>query len=124
MSEFIVVDYHDTLRAGRVLEILRQRHPQWKGDLEGALVFVMHAHDQAFGAGWWKEQVHLSDDFLFQVRRLIRPGDSALALLVKEADPDQVIDEVQSYGGRVLHTSFTSQQDSLFQLGSAAGAFA
>ena len=124
MSEFIVVDYHDTLRAGRVLEVLRRRYPEWKGDLEDALVFVMHAHDQAFSAGWWKEQVRLSDDFLFQARRLIRPGDSAMAVLVKAADPDQVIDEVQRYGGRVLHIPFTSQQDALFQLGSAAGAFA
>src|SRR5262249_53586837 len=86
MSEFIVVDYHDTLRAGRVLELLRRRYPEWKGDLEDALVFVMHAREQAFSAGWWKEQVRLSDDFLFQARRLIRPGDSAMALLVKDAD--------------------------------------
>ena len=148
MSELIVVDYHDAQRAGEVLAALQARHPEWSADLEDSVVFLKHADEtirlarprkpshahtrgrtsrttgKTLNAEQWQEQMGLSDDFMLQVQRLIRPGDSALLMLIRAADPDLVIDEAQQFGGRVLHTSFTPQQDAQFQLGSAAAAWA
>ncbi|HLW03460.1 MAG TPA: DUF1269 domain-containing protein [Ktedonobacterales bacterium] len=148
MSELIVVDYHDALRAGEVLAALKARHPQWSADLEDAVVFLKHADEtmrivrqrkptdtqtqgtaprtagKTLSTEQWQEQMGLSDEFMLQVRRLIRPGDSALLMLIRDVDPDLVIDAAQQYGGRVLRTSVTSQQDAQFQLGSAAAAWA
>jgi uncharacterized membrane protein len=118
MSELIVVDYHDTLRARRVLSALQQRHPEWCADLADALVFVLRANGKALNTAGWQEQMRLSDDFLCRVRRLIRPGDSALVLLIRTADADQVLDAVQRYGGRVLHTSVTPCQAGPFRVAS------
>ena len=148
MSELIVVDYHDALRAGEVLAALKARHPEWRAELEDSMVFLKHADETIRFAGQrkptdaqthgiaprtagktlsteqWQEQLGLTDEFMLQIKRLIRPGDSALLMLIRTIDPDLVIDAAQQYGGRVLHTSITSQQDAQFQLGSAASAWA
>jgi uncharacterized membrane protein len=137
MSELIVVDYHDPRRAGEVLGALRRLHPEWSADLEDALVFVKQAGGkmrlagqnassretagEAISADWWKAQRGLTDDFMLQVRRLIRPGDSALFMLIRTSDPDLVIDEVQRYGGRLLQTSLTPSRDALIQADDQTG---
>jgi uncharacterized membrane protein len=122
MNELIIVDYHDALRAGRVLEALLERHPEWRADLADALVFVLHADKKALNTAGWQEQMRLSDSFLRRVKRLIRPGDSALVMLIRLADADLVLDAVQRYGGRVLHTSVIPRQDGPFRLASASAA--
>jgi uncharacterized membrane protein len=148
MSELIVADYHDALRAGEVLAALKARHPEWRVDLDNSVVFLKHADEtlriagqrkptdtqtqgvaprtagKTLSAEQWQDQLGLTDEFMLQVKRLVRPGDSALLMLIRTADPELVIDAAQQYGGRVLRTSFTPQQDAQFQLGSAAGAWA
>jgi uncharacterized membrane protein len=136
MSELIVVDYHDAQRAGEVLEALQTQHPEWSADLEDSMVFIKHADEtvrltrqrhladeqatksevsgtvgKALSAEQWQEHLGLPDDFMLQVQRLIRPGDSALLMLIKANDPDLVIDAVQQFGGRVLQTPFPPPQD-------------
>ena len=135
MSELSVVDYHDAARAGEVLAALKQAHPEWGSDLADAAVFVKHADEtvrvarqpsdapsvsKPLSVEAWQEQMGLTDAFMFQVQRLIRPGDSVLLMLIRAGDPDQVIDDMQQYGGRVLHTPFTSQQAEQFQSGLAS----
>ncbi len=134
MSELILVDYHDPHRAGEVLDALNAQHAEWSADLKDSVVFVKHADDTVrlvrpgqrskaqtgsaaqeladtlLSAARLQEHMGLPDDVLHQVRRLVRPGDSALLMRVRMADPDLVIDAVQSFGGRVLRASFTSQQ--------------
>ncbi len=46
MSELIIVDYHDPLRAGQVLATLRRLHPG-RSDLEGGVVLIKHASGKA-----------------------------------------------------------------------------
>lgn len=122
MSELIIVDYHDALRARRVLSALQQRHPEWCADLADALVFVLRADGKALNTAGWQEQMHLGDDFSRRVKRLIRPGDSALVMLVRMADADLVLDALHRYGGRVLHTSVIPCQEGPFRLVSASAA--
>ncbi len=122
MSELIVVGYHDALRAGRVLAALRQRHPEWCADLADALVFVLRADGKALNTAGWQEQMRLSDDFLRQVQRMIRPGDSALVLLIRTADADAVLDALHRYGGRVLHTPVMPCLDGPFRVVLASAA--
>ena len=110
--------------AGRVLAALRQRHPEWCADLADALVFVLRANGKALNTAGWQEQMHLNADFLCRVQRLIRPGDSALVLLIRTADVDLVLDALYRYGGRVLHTSVTPCQDGPFRVASESASAA
>ena len=75
MNELIIVDYHDALRAERVLTALREHHPEWGDELADALVFVQRADRKTLNTANWQEQMGLSDHFLRQLKRLIRPGD-------------------------------------------------
>ncbi len=166
VSELIVANYHDPLRAAQVLDTLRYWHADWSADLEDAVVLVKRADgkaqflatyspespDQAGGflgivldtlflpiagseglawrqngrrasrltnkalnAAWWQEQLGLADDFVHRVRRMIRPGDSALLILIRSADPDLVVDEIHRYGGRLLQATVTLYQDVLIR---------
>ncbi len=150
MSELIVVDYHDALRAGQVLYTLRHLRPEWSVDLEHAAALVRRGDGtvqlqqkaagsessagegcpaaslmgallealfppearsgERAGAAGRQEQVGLAADFMQRLNRLIRPGDSALLMLVNRGHADLVIDELGRYGGRLLHTPFTPQQ--------------
>ena len=122
MNELIIVDYHDALRAERVLAALREYHPEWGDELADTLVFVQRADKKALNTASWQEQMGLSDHFLRQLKRLIRPGDSALVMLIRLADADLVLDSVQRYGGRVLHTSVISREGGSFRLEAASAA--
>ena len=165
MSELVVANYHDPLRAAQVLDTLRYWHAEWSADLEDAIVFVKRADRKAQlleayspeqqgqvgdflsallearilpiaglegpanrqhsnearrasgkapNAAWW-QQVGLADDFVQQVRRMIRPGDSALLMLIRTSDPDLVIDEIHRYGGRLLQASVILYQDAMIR---------
>ena len=166
VSELIVANYHDPLRAAQLLDTLRYWHAEWSLDLEDAIVLVKRADgkaqllatysseqqnqtggflstlldtlflpiagteglawkqdgrgvsrltDQALNAAWWREQLGLADDFVHQVRRMIRPGDSALLMLIRRSDPNLVVDEIHRYGGRLLQASVTLYQDVLIR---------
>jgi uncharacterized membrane protein len=47
----------------------------------------------------------ISDQFVKDLSAELRPGTSALFVLVREAAPDEVLREVGKFGGTVLHTS-------------------
>lgn len=159
MSELVVANYHDPLRAAQVFDTLRYWHAEWSADLEDALVFVKRADGKAQllaanspepqgqagdflsilldtlflpiaglegqhsngarrapgktpNAAWW-QQVGLADEFVHQVRRMIRPGDSGLLMLIRTSDPDLVIDEIHRYGGRLLQASVILYEDTM-----------
>jgi uncharacterized membrane protein len=67
---------------------------------------------KTLNAAWW-QQVGLADEFVHQVRRMIRPGDSGLLMLIRASDPDLVIDEIHRYGGRLLQASVNLYQDTM-----------
>lgn len=53
--------------------------------------------------------IGVDDNFIKQVASTIKPGDSALFLLIREATPDRLLDELKPYKGTVLKTSLSKE---------------
>ena len=53
----------------------------------------------------------IDDDFIKSLGSTIQPGTSALFVLVRKVTPDKVLPEIQKYGGTVLKTSLSKEQD-------------
>lgn len=81
------------------------------GALSGAAV---GATTGAIGAGWWKEDNGIPDDFVHEVGSMIQPGDSAIFALVERVF-DDAVKEFEGFGGKVLMTTLTPEQDAKIQ---------
>lgn len=57
----------------------------------------------------------ISDDFMKKIAGELEPGNSALFVLVRKATPDKVLDELKGYGGTVLQTSLTHEEEAKLQ---------
>ena len=66
----------------------------------------------AMDASWWKDEFGIPDDFVKQVGALIQPGDSAIYALLRTANPNIVADRFRGYGGTVLTTTLSRDQES------------
>lgn len=79
------------------------------GMLFGMLFFVPFlglAIGGAMGALFGKmAKVGLDKEFLDRVRDSIKPGTSALFMVIEKVTPDKVIEALKPYGGTVLRTS-------------------
>jgi uncharacterized membrane protein len=64
----------------------------------------------AIDAAWWKDEFGIPDDFVKQVGQMIQPGDSAIYALLRSADPEVVIGEFRGYGGTILSTTLSRDQ--------------
>ena len=64
----------------------------------------------AIDASWWKEEFGIPDDFVTQVGAMIQPGDSAIYALLRTANPDFVRDQFRGYGGTILSTTLSRDQ--------------
>jgi len=55
----------------------------------------------------------IKDDFKDRVQQLVKPGTSAVLVVVRKATPDKVVEALRPYGGTVLQTSLThdAEQD-------------
>lgn len=53
----------------------------------------------------------INDDFIKQLGATLKPGTSALFLLVIKASPEKVIAEIEQYNPRVLQTSLSQEQE-------------
>ena len=83
------------------------------GLLFGALFFVPFL-GVAVGAGLGAimgqiTKAGVSNDFQDQVRDLLKPGTSALFLMVDKITPGRVVDELSQYGGTVLTSSLSQE---------------
>ena len=54
-------------------------------------------------------------EFQDQVRDLIKPGTSALFLMVEKVTPDKAVEAMSKYGGTVLKTSLSKQGEADLQ---------
>ena len=85
------------------------------GMLFGLLFFVPFlgmAVGAATGALFGKAAEYgINDDFVREVSEAVQPGNSALFLLVSEAQTDKVIKRLKPYGGRVIHTSLSQEEE-------------
>ncbi|MGH7149123.1 MAG: DUF1269 domain-containing protein [Planctomycetota bacterium] len=59
--------------------------------------------------------VGISDSFLKDLGKTLKPGSSALCVLVRKATPDKVLAELKGFGGKVLRTSLTHEQEARLQ---------
>ena len=55
--------------------------------------------------------IGVDDKFMKEVGAKIEPGTAALFLLVREATADKVLPEVQPFGGHILQSSLTTEQE-------------
>jgi uncharacterized membrane protein len=53
----------------------------------------------------------IDDGFIREFGETVRPGTSALFLLVAKATTDKVVAEIRSYGPRILKTSLSAEQE-------------
>jgi uncharacterized membrane protein len=68
--------------------------------------------------------VGIDDGFMKQLAATLTPGHAALCVLVRRATPDKVLEEIKGYGGTVLKTSLSHEDETKLQaaLSSAKGA--
>ena len=59
--------------------------------------------------------VGISDKFMKDLAGALLPGSSTLFVLVRKATPDKVIEEIRPYGGRILRTSLTEEDEDALQ---------
>lgn len=53
----------------------------------------------------------LDDGFVKEVGNTIQPGHSALFLLIREATPDKLMDELKQFNGKILQTSLSKEAE-------------
>ncbi len=59
--------------------------------------------------------IGVDDNFMRSLGETLQPGTSALFLLVRKVTPDKVLDEVAPYGGKILRTSLSKDEESQLQ---------
>jgi uncharacterized membrane protein len=84
------------------------------------LLFFIPVFGMAVGAGLGALMGKLTKsgvdkEFQDQVRGLIKPGTSALFLMVEKVTPDKAIEAMSKYGGTVIKTSLTKEGEQELQ---------
>jgi uncharacterized membrane protein len=59
--------------------------------------------------------IGVDDNFIRELGETLQPQSSALFVLVRKVTPDKVLDEVSKFGGKVLRTSLTKDEESQLQ---------
>ncbi len=89
------------------------------GLLFGFLFFVPFL-GMAFGAGLGAlmgkvEQTGIDRQFQDRVRELLKPGTSALFMIIEKATPDRAVAALSQYGGTVLKSSLSEEAQARLQ---------
>jgi len=53
----------------------------------------------------------IDDGFIKEVGNTIQPGNSALFLLIREATPDKLVDELKQFNGKIMQTSLSKEDE-------------
>ena len=64
----------------------------------------------ALDASSWKDEFGIPEDFVERVGALVQPGDSAIFAILRVGDPDAVADQFRGYGGTILRTTLSRDQ--------------
>jgi uncharacterized membrane protein len=85
------------------------------GTLFGMLFFVPFL-GMAVGAGLGAlmgkvEKSGIDQEFQRQVREMLQPGTSALFLVVEKVTPDKAVEALSKYGGTVLKSSLSKENE-------------
>ena len=79
------------------------------GGIGGA---VVGSHKNAADDSWWKQELHLSPQFVREVDEAVRSCDSAIAIMLPQHDPG-LADRFATYGGTLLRTELGPEQTEL-----------
>src|SRR6516164_11159968 len=84
------------------------------------LLFLVPFAGLAFGAGFGALFGHLGEKgidkaFQEQVRDYLKPGTSALFMVIEQATPDKAIAALEEYGGTVIRTSLSDEDTKRLQ---------
>ena len=99
------------------------------GGMWGALVGLLFLNPllgAAIGAGAGAlsgrvTDVGISDQFMKDTAAALTPGQAALCVLVRKVTADKVTSAMAAFGGTVLHTSLTAEQEAKLQDALKAG---
>jgi len=61
-------------------------------------------------SGIWSDD-GIDDDFIRSLGETLEPGTSALFVLVQRATLDKVLPALRPFGGKVIHTSLSQEQE-------------
>jgi uncharacterized membrane protein len=64
----------------------------------------------AMDAESWKDEFGIPEDFVQQVSVLVQPGDSAIYAILRVGNPDIVAAQFKGYGGAILRTTLSPEQ--------------
>jgi uncharacterized membrane protein len=64
-------------------------------------------------AKWWRESLHLSENFRRDVAAVMAPGGSAIFMLLRSARAAVALEQLRDYGDTIVHTSLNNDQDDL-----------
>lgn len=64
----------------------------------------------AVDASSWKDEFGIPDEFVNRVGAMIQPGDSAIYAILRVGDPDVVANKFRGYGGTILRTTLSKEQ--------------
>jgi uncharacterized membrane protein len=84
------------------------------------LLFFIPVFGMAIGAGMGAlmgkfAKTSIDKQFQDQVRGMLRPGTSALFLMLEKVTPDKAVEAMSKYGGTVLKTSLSKETEKELQ---------
>jgi uncharacterized membrane protein len=84
------------------------------------LIFLMPLFGMAIGgatgaAAGAASDLGVDDNFMKELGNKLEPGAAAIFVLVKEATRDKVVPEISKYGGHVLQSSLSTEQEQALQ---------
>jgi uncharacterized membrane protein len=84
------------------------------------LLFFVPVLGMAIGAGLGAlmgklTKTTIDKQFRDQVRDLVKPGTSALFLMLEKVTPDRAVEAMSQYGGTVLKTALSKQDEQELQ---------
>ena len=107
--------------------VTTSHHPMTKGASWGmfwgflfGLLFFIPVFGLAIGAGLGAlmgkfAKASIDQQFQDQVRDMIKPGTSALFLMLEQATPDKAAAAMSKYGGTILKTSLSEDDEKVLQ---------
>jgi uncharacterized membrane protein len=76
----------------------------------------------AVDASLWKDEFGVPNDFVQRVGAMVQPGDSAIYAILRVGDPDVVADKFRGYGGTILCTTLSRDQQAKLEKALTANA--